>query len=236
MTTATLPELAHPAILSPKSEQDATISFIGARAFLIDPHAEFSLATQRRIWALARALLAQDGMAEIIPGMTNLLVIFKEIPDDPDSVIRHLQKEWQQAHGLDLIGKTIEIGVQYGGDYATDLAALCERSGLSAAEVIRIHHEATYYVFALGSAPGFGYLYGLDPRIHMPRKAVPSLSMPRGSVTIGGMQTGVAALTGPNGWNAIGYADLRMFDPTAIPPAVMAPGDIVRFVPERIDL
>jgi KipI family sensor histidine kinase inhibitor len=88
----------------------------------------------------------------------------------------------------------------------------------------------------LGSAPGFGYLHGLDPRIHMPRKTVPSLNMARGCVTIGGMQTGVAVLTGPNGWNSIGFADLQMFDPTADVPAIMAPGDTVRFLPERIEL
>jgi allophanate hydrolase subunit 1 len=70
----------------------------------------------------------------------------------------------------------------------------------------------------------------------MPRKTVPSLNMARGCVTIGGMQTGVAVLTGPNGWNSIGFADLQMFDPTADVPAIMAPGDTVRFLPERIEL
>ncbi|NEH53975.1 carboxyltransferase domain-containing protein, partial [Rhizobium leguminosarum] len=133
-------------------------------------------------------------------------------------------------------GKTIEIPVDYGGEYATDLPALCDLSGLSDREVVRIHHEATYRVFALGSAPGFGYLHGLDPRIYMPRKTVPSLKIPKGCVTIGGMQTGVAMLTGPNGWNSIGFATLEMFDPTLPSPAMMAPGDTVRFLPARIEL
>jgi len=65
---------------------------------------------------------------------------------------------------------------------------------------------------------------------------VPSIRMEKGCVTIGGMQTGVAMLTGPNGWNSIGYADLQMFDPASSAPALMAPGDIVRFVPARIEL
>lgn len=50
------------------------------------------------------------------------------------------------------------------------------------------------------------------------------------------MQTGVAMLTGPNGWNSLGYAELQMFDPTSPTPALMAPGDAVRFVPARIEL
>jgi len=55
-------------------------------------------------------------------------------------------------------------------------------------------------------------------------------------VTIGGMQTGVAMLTGPNGWNSIGFATLEMFDPTSPTPAMMAPGDTVRFLPAGIEL
>lgn len=168
--------------------------------------------------------------------MTNLLAIFRQTPGDPDTVVARLVEAWECARSIDLHGKTIEIAVQYGGEHAADLPALCNLSGFSDREVVRIHYEATYRVFALGSAPGFGYLHGLDPRIYMPRKTVPSLNMARGCVTIGGMQTGVAVLTGPNGWNSIGYAELQMFDPLSSTPAIMAPGDTVRFVPERIEL
>lgn len=212
------------------------ISTIGARAFLLEAPGDFDLASQRRIWALAQALRQWDDLSEIVPGMTNLLAIFKATPEDPDAVTMRLRDAWERAESIDIKGKTIEIGVHYGGEHAIDLAALCDHTGLADREVVRLHHEGTYTVFALGSAPGFGYLHGLDPRIHMPRKAVPSLKMTKGCVTIGGMQTGVAVLTGPNGWNSIGFADHQMFDPKAAAPAIMAPGDAVRFLPERIEL
>ncbi|MCX8997296.1 5-oxoprolinase subunit PxpB [Rhizobiaceae bacterium BDR2-2] len=233
LKTAVFPS---PASVVPNADERAMISFIGARAFLLEAPGLFDLPNQRRIWALSRLLALREDVAEVVPGMTNLLVILKETPDAPDAVVAGLQDEWRRARGIDLAGREIEIAVTYGGEHATDLAALCDLSGLSDREVVRIHHEGTYRVFALGSAPGFGYLHGLDPRIHMPRKTVPSLNMARGCVTIGGMQTGVAVLTGPNGWNSIGFADLTMFDPAAASPAVMAPGDIVRFRPERIEL
>jgi len=227
---------AAPAAIVSDRDDQARISFIGTRAFLIEAPGAFDLPNQRRIWALSQALAARPDIAEIVPGMTNLLVILKETPDAPEAIVRALQEEWRRARGIDLAGREIEIAVTYGGEHATDLRALCDRSGLSDREVVRIHHEGTYRVFALGSSPGFGYLHGLDPRIYMPRKTVPSLHMARGCVTIGGMQTGVAVLAGPNGWNAIGFAELQMFDPLAASPAVMAPGDIVRFRPERIEL
>ncbi len=103
-------------------------------------------------------------------------------------------------------------------------------------EVIRRHSQGVYTVVALGSAPGFGYLHGLDPRLATPRKKVPSLNMLKGTVTIGGPQAGVSVLTGPNGWNAIGYAEIEVFNPHAAIPALMAPGDIIRFLPERVEL
>ncbi|UDF32306.1 UNVERIFIED_ORG: 5-oxoprolinase subunit PxpB (plasmid) [Roseateles sp. XES5] len=227
---------AAPVSIGPDTDARARISFIGTRAFLIEAPGAFDLPNQRRIWALSHALETHPAVAEIVPGMTNLLVIFKETPDAPDAVVRDLQEEWRRARSVDLAGREIEIAVTYGGEHAGDLPALCDLSRLSDREVVRIHHEGTYRVFALGSAPGFGYLHGLDPRIHMPRKTVPSLHMARGCVTIGGMQTGVAVLTGPNGWNSIGFAELQMFDPLAASPAVMAPGDTVRFRPERIEL
>ncbi|GGG07801.1 5-oxoprolinase subunit PxpB [Rhizobium wenxiniae] len=212
------------------------VSPIGSRAFLLEATGEFDLASQRRIWALSRAVELWSETLEIVPGMTNLLVVLKMTPEDPELLALRLLDAWEQAESIDLAGRTIEITVTYGGEHATDLAALCDRSGLSDREVIRIHYEGTYRVFALGSAPGFGYLHGLDPRIYMPRKTVPSLNMARGCVTIGGMQTGVAVLTGPNGWNSIGFAELQMFDPMSATPAVMAPGDTVRFVPASIEL
>ncbi|WP_210107177.1 5-oxoprolinase subunit PxpB [Neorhizobium galegae] len=233
---ATVHTHMQPLTIIPVVKDHARISAIGSRSFLLEAPGEFDLPAQRRIWALSQTLKGWTDLVEIIPGMTNLLAIFKQTPEDPAEVIDRLSEAWDAARSIDLAGKTIEIPVHYGGQYATDLPALCDLSGLADREVVRIHHEAIYRVFALGSAPGFGYLHGLDPRIYMPRKTVPSLKMEKGCVTIGGMQTGVAMLTGPNGWNSIGFADLQMFDPQSLTPAMMAPGDIVRFLPARIEL
>jgi KipI family sensor histidine kinase inhibitor len=163
-------------------------------------------------------------------------VVLKRPPADPQSVARELQDQWQLAKEFSRTGRLIEIPTCYGGEHAIDLPAICDFSGLSAREVIQRHHQVTYTVFTVASAPGFGYLGGLDPTIYMPRKKVPSLNMLKGMVTIGGMQSGLAVLDGPNGWNSLGFAELPMFDPHAAVPATLAPGDTVRFLPERIEL
>ncbi len=212
------------------------ISTIGSRAYLVEAPGEFDLPSQRRIWALAAALEHGDDIEALIPGVTNLLVLFKHTPADVEATRARLLASWEQAQDVSYVGKLIEIPVCYGGKHATDLDSVCRHTGLSAPEVIRRHYQGRYTVFALGSAPGFGYLHGLDPSLATPRKKVPSLHMLKGTVTIGGMQAGVSVLTGPNGWNAIGYTDITLFDPAAETPALMAPGDCIRFLPERIEL
>lgn len=212
------------------------LSTIGARAWLVEAPGGFDLSGQRRIWSLARLLQADEAVEALIPGVTNLLVLFRHIPEDEAAVRASLHAAWDQAQAISPQGKLIEIPVYYGGEHATDLDAVCRHTGFSAREVVRRHHQSEYTVFALGSAPGFGYLHGLDPQLATPRKKVPSLSMLKGTVTIGGAQAGVSALTGPNGWNAIGFAELEVFDPMAESPALMAPGDRIRFLPQRIEL
>lgn len=213
-----------------------TLSTMGSRAWLVEAPGEFSLAAQRRIWSLANRLSQCDEVESLIPGVTNLLVLLKQTPEDSDAFPRRLREYWQQAKEVHPEGQLIEIPVHYGGELASDLEAVCRHTGLSAQEVIRRHHQGHYTVVALGSAPGFGYLHGLDPALATPRKKVPSLNMLKGTVTIGGPQTGVSVLTGPNGWNAIGFAEIEVFDPHAANPALMAPGDRIRFLPERTEL
>ena len=39
------------------------------------------------------------------------------------------------------------------------------------------------------------------------------------------------ALFQPGGWRLIGWTPAVLFDPTRTPPALLQPGDLVRFVP-----
>ncbi len=223
-------------VVTADDRDNVTLSTMGGRAWLVEAPGAFDLPAQRRIWSLARLLSQRDEVESLIPGVTNLLVLFRTIQPDSEAVETQLRADWRQAQEVHPQGRLIDIPVCYGGEHASDLDAVCQHTGLSAREVIRRHYQGEYTVFALGSAPGFGYLHGLDPALATPRKKVPSLNMLKGTVTIGGAQAGVSVLTGPNGWNAIGYAEIEVFDPYAESPALLAPGDTIRFLPERIEL
>ena len=110
---------------------------------------------------------------------------------------------------------------------------LAQHAALDVDEVIARHTAATYRVAMLGFAPGFPYLFGLDPSLHMPRRANPRTRVPAGSVAIGGAQTGIYPSELPGGWQIIGRSPAVLFDVKRDPPSLLMPGDTVRFV--RID-
>ena len=125
--------------------------------------------------------------------------------------------------------EVITIPVCYDPEFAPDLAEVAAHAGITGEEVARLHSAATYRVYFLGFAPGFTYLGGLPEALHIPRLASPRRSVAAGSVGIAGSQTGIYPLPSPGGWRLIGRTPWRMFDPGAVPPTRLQPGDQVRF-------
>lgn len=217
-------------------ENTPVVSMIGTKAMLFEAPGAFTMACQRRIWALMDACAARSDVEEVMPGVTNLMLVFSMPPENPQDVATWLLNAWHTLPEKHIKGRLFEVSVRYGGELGEDLSRVAQHCGLSAQEVITLHQAPLYTVCALGSVPGFGYLHGLDPRLETPRKSVPSLKMLAGTVTIGGPQAGISALTGPNGWNSIGFSELVMFDPQREPPALFAVGDQIRFYAESIEL
>ena len=121
------------------------------------------------------------------------------------------------------------VPVRYGGDTGPDFDAVCRSHMIDAKTLIRLHTTPEYLVTAIGFAPGFPYLEGLPKKLETPRLSTPRRCVPAGSVGIGGSQTGVYPFETPGGWHLIGRTDTRLFDPLRDAPALLQPGDRVRF-------
>jgi len=210
------------------------ISLLGTTGLLFEAPCDMDLHTQRRIWWLADQVEKWPCIKEAVPGMSNLMLIFLEPPNNLRSVQSDLLAAWNNAQELMIEGRIVELPVTYGGKFGPHMADVIAYTQLTMDEIIKIHTEPLYTVFALGSHPGYCYLGGMNPRIATPRRKVPVLGLPGGAVSIGGAQTGVSASAGPSGWNTIGHTDMSFFDPERIPPALFAPGDMIRFRVERI--
>ncbi|MBO9131406.1 5-oxoprolinase subunit PxpB [Bacillus sp. 165] len=180
-----------------------------------------------------------EGMIEIVPGFTTVAVFY-----DPIHLFNlgvWFPYEWVLSRLKEIVvqfsiekvkkARVVEIPVCYGGEFGPDLEAVAKYSGLTRDEVICVHSEADYLVYMIGFAPGFPYLGGMDKRIATPRRRSPRLTIPEGSVGIGGEQTGVYPIESPGGWQLIGRTPLSLFRFDENQPSLLCAGDIVRFRP-----
>ena len=217
---------------------DPRVSHAGAGGILFDVAGEsFELAKQHRLWALAENLAAQPipGLRETVLGVNNMLLLVDPLVTHPGRVTEQLLRRWEEVEPVVRNSREVEIGVQYGGEHGEDLEDIATHAGMSAAEVVEVHSGAVYTVACIGSMPGFPYLVGLPSQLHVPRRKVPRLKLPGGSVIIAGSQASVLPCEGPCGWHALGWARVPLFDPEAAVPCLLAPGDRVRFRSESIE-
>jgi KipI family sensor histidine kinase inhibitor len=212
------------------SSDEPRITVLGTSALLFDAPGETELATQQRIWALAAEVEHWPEIREAVPGMNNIMLAFARPPRNLDALEERLLAAWNVAKPVELEGRIVELPVVYGGEGGPHMADVVAHTGLSIDEIVEIHTAPTYHVYALGSHPGYCYLGGMDSRITTPRRKTPTLRIPGGAVSIGGGQTGVSASPGPSGWNTIGSTSMEFFDPAMDPPALLRPGDSIRFL------
>lgn len=190
-------------------------------------------------WAAALALaeglsqaLAED--AEVVMGPGSVAVYFSLERLSPEQVREAVRRVAARASPVAPAGRTHTLPVWYGGTDGPDLAEVARQVGLPAREVALLHASGPYRVRNLGFLPGFPYLAGLPPRLHVPRRATPRPRVPAGSVAIAGEMTGIYPQESPGGWHLLGRTPVCLFDVRRSPPALLLPGDTVRFDPVAI--
>jgi KipI family sensor histidine kinase inhibitor len=169
---------------------------------------------------LARLLRAErPDLVDVVVGHTTVLVTWAgEAPELGELSI---------ASEPGPAGRLIEIPVVYDGP---DLDEVAQLRGLSPEEVVARHTGVEHVAAFLGFQPGFAYLIGGDALLQVPRREVPRTQVPGGTVAIAGPYSGVYPRDSPGGWRLLGSTASVMFDPARDPPALLAPGDRVRFV------
>jgi len=138
------------------------------------------------------------------------------------------EKIIQKAVGLasaDAIqtNKLIKIPTNYNKNL--DLERVAKHNNLSIEEVIQLHTQTTYRVYAIGFMVGFAYLATVNKRISTPRLESPRKKVPKGSVALADTQTAIYPQDSAGGWNIIGHTEFNDFHNFEI-------GDKVQF--ERI--
>ncbi|WP_284980507.1 5-oxoprolinase subunit PxpB [Arthrobacter sp. efr-133-TYG-118] len=169
---------------------------------------------------------APQGIIDVVPAARTVLVTF-----DPETIRPFEVRDWlesaEPAEGISGSGREVTIEVSYGGP---DLAEAAQFLGMSEDEMVKLHTGSEWTAAFSGFAPGFVYLVTTHERLRVPRRNTPRTAVPAGSVGLAGEFSGVYPRSSPGGWQLIGTTTAALWDASKAEPALIRPGDLVRFV------
>ncbi len=170
------------------------------------------------------SILKELGVFDTVPAYNSVAIHFNsnknnisKIESEIDNLIASSEKKKSDNNF-----NTFELQVNYNGE---DLERVASLNNLTVKEVIDIHSSSDFTVAMIGFTPLFPYLIGLDERIITPRLDKPRTKIPKGSVAIGGAQTGIYPEESPGGWNLIGLTETDILKE-------IQPGDKIKFIKE----
>ncbi|MDP9988392.1 KipI family sensor histidine kinase inhibitor [Arthrobacter oryzae] len=192
----------------------------GNRAILVE------LSSLDAVLSLQAQLTAhpQPGQIDVIAAAATVLVT-AESSQAIGALAAHVR-------GLDLDAPAeiqsalVTIDVVYDGEDLDEVASL---TGLGREAVVAAHTGQLWTAAFAGFAPGFAYLTGENPSLEVPRRRSPRTAVPAGAVALGGAYSAVYPRQSPGGWQLIGRTDAVMWDLGRENPALIRPGDTVRF-------
>lgn len=188
-------------------------------------------AANRRVLALDRTLAREPiaGVSETIPTYRSLLVHYDPTRIDFDTLGRKLVELAQQPVPAKENTRRWRIPVVYGDEHGIDLEDVAKTLGTTPEDIVARHVAGDYRVAMIGFTPGWSYLSGLRESLQMPRRQNPRLLTPAGTISIGGVQTGIQCLAGPSGWHLLGRTAVRTYQLHRDPIFLLEPGDRVTF-------
>ncbi|UOB17712.1 5-oxoprolinase subunit PxpB [Abyssalbus ytuae] len=201
----------------------------GNKAILIEwpPHIDESILDE--VIKTKQIVLETFKSIEVIPAYNSLTLIFKDYIDY-DKILYQLKNLPESNKKIKKRTKrTWKIPVCYDKEFGLDMQDFSRQKKISEKEIIKLHTQPLYTVYCIGFLPGFMYLGGLDEKLFHPRRTAPRLKIPKGSVGIGGQQTGVYPKQSPGGWNIIGNSPAEIFNADEDNPCKVEVGDKIIF-------
>ncbi|HEY0909820.1 MAG TPA: 5-oxoprolinase subunit PxpB, partial [Bradyrhizobium sp.] len=186
-------------------------------------------AANERVLALDRTLAASPigGVIEAVPTYRSLLVHYDPSQIGFDALSEKLAALAVLPAASVANTRRWRIPVAYGGEHGVDLEDVAKTLKTTPDDVVARHIAGDYRVAMIGFTPGWSYLSGLDASMQMPRRQNPRLLTPAGTISVGGIQTGVQCLAGPSGWHLLGRTPVRTYQLHREPTFLLEPGDRV---------
>jgi 5-oxoprolinase (ATP-hydrolysing) subunit B len=184
-----------------------------------------------RVLALDRTLAQSPigGVTETVPTYRSLLVHYDPLQIGFERLSEQLAALAKLPVPPMANTRRWRIPVAYGGEHGVDLEDVARTLKTTPDDIVARHVAGDYRVAMIGFTPGWSYLSGLENSLQMPRLQNPRLLTPAGTISIGGVQTGVQCLAGPSGWHLLGRTAVRTYQLHREPTFLLEPGDRVTF-------
>jgi KipI family sensor histidine kinase inhibitor len=207
----------------------------GDSAITVEFSRDIDDAANQRVLALDRAVAREaiGGITETVPTYRSLLVHYDPAQIGFDALGEKLIALAAQPVPAATNTRRWRIPVAYGGEHGIDLEDVAKSLNTTPDDIVTRHVSGDYRVAMIGFTPGWSYLSGLEKFLHMPRRQNPRLLTPAGTVSVGGVQTGVQCLAGPSGWHLLGRTAVRTYQLHRKPTFLLEPGDRISFA--RVD-
>jgi 5-oxoprolinase (ATP-hydrolysing) subunit B len=188
-------------------------------------------AANQRVLALDRTLADETivGVTETVPTYRSLLVHYDATEIGFEALSEKLAALALRPVPPVTNTRRWRIPVAYGGEHGIDLEDVAKALKTTPDDIVARHVAGDYRVAMIGFTPGWSYLSGLEDSLQMPRRQNPRLLTPAGTISIGGVQTGVQCLAGPSGWHLLGRTAVRTYQLHRQPTFLLEPGDRVTF-------
>jgi len=173
------------------------------------------------------------GITELIPSYTSIMISYDFLQFSYKEMCQKLEEQIAQTKDMtqEIPSRNIVLPVYYSQEVGLDLEDMAKSKNMSVQDIIEIHSNQEYFVYAIGFAPGFPYMGEVEKSIATPRLANPRAKVPKGSVGIADRQTAVYPRQSPGGWNIIGRTPIEMFDTSYSGFSYFQVGDRVKFKP-----
>lgn len=203
----------------------------GDSAVLVSFEKVISEEVNQKVILLYKALSSEKGISYLIPAYNSLTIGFERNHWTFDSVSKRIMALIERIPKTEAEKKTkiYSIPVCYEKPFDLDSDEVHQQTGISKEELIQTHTDQVFRVYMLGFVAGFAYMGSMPNHLACQRKATPRLSVPKGSVGLAGLQTGIYPTDAPGGWQIIGQTPLNMFDPNREQTSLLKPGDYVKF-------
>jgi inhibitor of KinA len=208
-----------------------TYKLFGRSAILVEWPADISQEIIQDIISFEGQVKEIDAILDTIIAYNSLLIRYQNSILDKELTISQLKNKYTASSYVIKQDQFLwEIPVCYDASFGIDLEEIANKKKCSVTDIIRLHTETDYIVYFIGFQPGFLYMGGLHQNLHVPRKSNPRVRVDKGSVGIGGAQTGVYPQNSSGGWNIIGKSPLNFFNMKATNPCFAKSGDRIQFV------